>query len=52
YAKIRFCGDQAKHDGLKCFWVDTCCINKSDGAELQNALNSMFRWYRDAARCD
>jgi hypothetical protein len=51
YAKIRFCGDQAKRDGLKFFWVDTCCIDKTDIAELQKALNSMFRWYRNAAKC-
>ncbi|KAK4143612.1 NACHT domain-containing protein [Dichotomopilus funicola] len=51
YAKIQFCGDQAERDGLKYFWVDTCCIDKSDAAELQQALNSMFQWYRDAANC-
>lgn len=51
YAKIRFCGDQAERDGLKYFWVDTCCIDKSDAAELQHALNSMFQWYRNAAKC-
>ena len=51
YAKLRFCGDQAERDGLKFFWVDTCCINKSDGVELQHALNSMFSWYRSAAKC-
>ncbi|KAK0712340.1 hypothetical protein B0T26DRAFT_812897 [Lasiosphaeria miniovina] len=51
YAKIQFCGDQAWLDGLKYFWVDTCCINKSNSVELQHALNSMFRWYREAAKC-
>ncbi|KAK4441872.1 heterokaryon incompatibility protein-domain-containing protein, partial [Podospora aff. communis PSN243] len=51
YAKIRFCGEQAERDGLKYFWVDTCCIDKSDAAELQHALNSMFQWYRNAAKC-
>ncbi|WPJ67031.1 hypothetical protein SMAC4_14110 [Sordaria macrospora] len=51
YAKIRFCRDQAWRDGLKFFWVDTCCIDKSDGAELQHALNSMFHWYRSAVKC-
>ncbi|KAK0710684.1 WD40-repeat-containing domain protein [Lasiosphaeris hirsuta] len=51
YAKIQFCGDKAESDGLKFFWVDTCCIDKSDSAELQDALNSMFRWYRNAAKC-
>jgi hypothetical protein len=26
YAKILFCGEQARRDGLQYFWVDTCCI--------------------------
>ena len=51
YNKIRFCGQQAKLDSLQHFWVDTCCINKSNSAELQKAINSMFRWYRNATRC-
>jgi hypothetical protein len=51
YSKIRFCGEQARHDGLKYFWVDTCCIDKSSSAELSEAINSMFRWYQKAARC-
>ncbi|KAK0626411.1 hypothetical protein B0T14DRAFT_534566 [Immersiella caudata] len=51
YAKIRFCGEQAWRDGLKFFWVDTCCIDKSNNTELQEAINSMFRWYRDATKC-
>ncbi|KAK4166239.1 HET-R [Cladorrhinum sp. PSN259] len=51
YAKLQFCGDQAKRDELEYFWIDTCCIDKSSAAELQNALNSMFRWYSGAARC-
>jgi hypothetical protein len=51
YEKIRFCGDQARQHGLRYFWVDTCCIDKSSSAELQKAICSMFRWYRDAERC-
>ncbi|KAH8745626.1 hypothetical protein BGZ57DRAFT_946215 [Hyaloscypha finlandica] len=31
--------------------VDTCCIDKSNSTELSEAINSMFRWYRNAARC-
>jgi heterokaryon incompatibility protein (HET) len=49
--KIRFCGEQAKRDGLQHFWVDTCCIDKSSSTELHEAINSMFYWYRDAAKC-
>jgi heterokaryon incompatibility protein (HET) len=51
YEKIRFCGEQARHDGFPYFWVDTCCIDKSNNSELTEAINSMFRWYRDAAKC-
>jgi hypothetical protein len=51
YEKIRFCGEQARRDRLEYFWVDTCCINKANYAELQYALNSMFCWYRNATRC-
>lgn len=51
YAKIRFCGKQARRDGIEYFWVDTCCINKSNLVELSEAIVSMFRWYRDAKKC-
>ena len=51
YDKIRFCGEQARRDGLQYSWVDTCCIDKSDSTELSEAINSMFRWYRNAAKC-
>ena len=51
YKKIKFCGKQAQKDGLRYFWVDSCCIDKSSSAELQEAINTMFRWYRDTARC-
>ena len=51
YRKIEFCGKQAASDGLEYFWVDTCCIDKSNNAELAEAINSMFRWYRNAAKC-
>ncbi len=51
FAKIRNCAKQALEDGLDYFWIDTCCIDKSSSAELSEAINSMFRWYRDAAIC-
>lgn len=51
YEKIRFCTEQAASDGLQYFWVDTCCIDKSSSAELSEAINSMFRWYHQAAKC-
>jgi len=51
YRKIRFCGKQAKNDGLEFFWVDSCCIDKRSSAELSEAINSMFNWYQKAAKC-
>ena len=51
YDKLRFCAQQAADDGLQYFWVATCCIDKSSSAELQEAINSMFRWYQNAAKC-
>lgn len=51
YRKLQFCADQAAKHGLRYFWVDTCCIDKSSSAELSEAINSMFAWYRDATRC-
>jgi Heterokaryon incompatibility protein (HET) len=51
YKKLHFCAERAAHDGLQYFWVDTCCIDKSNNTELSEAINSMFRWYRDATKC-
>ncbi|KAF2452329.1 heterokaryon incompatibility protein-domain-containing protein, partial [Lineolata rhizophorae] len=51
WKKIQFCADQAAADGLQYFWIDTCCIDKRNAVELGAAINSMFRWYQNAARC-
>ncbi|KAI0471363.1 heterokaryon incompatibility protein-domain-containing protein [Xylaria cf. heliscus] len=51
YWKVEFCGSKAASEGYKYFWVDTCCIDKSNSTELQEAINSMFRWYQSSARC-
>ena len=51
FKKIQFCADQAARDGLKYFWVDTCCIDRSNSTELTEAINSMYHWYRRAAKC-
>ena len=51
WRKIQFCAKQAAADGLRYFWIDTCCIDKKNAVELGAAINSMFRWYQNAARC-
>ncbi|KAH8750226.1 hypothetical protein F5883DRAFT_435240, partial [Diaporthe sp. PMI_573] len=42
FDKLEFCAARAEQDGLEYFWVDTCCINKSNKAELSNAINSIY----------
>ncbi|KAM0418808.1 hypothetical protein ACHAPT_012249 [Fusarium lateritium] len=32
-------------------WSDTCCVDKSSSCELDEAIRSMFRWYRNATIC-
>ncbi|EJT82608.1 hypothetical protein GGTG_02581 [Gaeumannomyces tritici R3-111a-1] len=49
--KFQGCCRLATGRGVKYVWIDTCCINKGDGEELREAINSMFRWYRDAEVC-
>lgn len=51
YKKLEFCAGQAVKDGLKHCWIDTCCIDKTNSTELGTAINSMFRWYRQAEKC-
>jgi hypothetical protein len=51
YIKIRRTCEQALRHHLNYVWVDTCCIDKTSSAELSEAINSMFTWYRRARIC-
>ncbi|KAH8755622.1 hypothetical protein F5882DRAFT_482080 [Hyaloscypha sp. PMI_1271] len=51
WKKIEGCCQMASRDQLEWAWVDSCCIDKTSSAELSEAINSMFRWYRDAEVC-
>ncbi|KAF4334717.1 heterokaryon incompatibility protein het-E-1 [Fusarium beomiforme] len=51
WSKIQECCEQAKKDGIDWVWIDTCCIDKRSSAELSEAINSMYAWYRDSAVC-
>jgi hypothetical protein len=44
FFKIECLCKQARLDGLGWAWIDTCCIFKNDSHELQEAINSMFRY--------
>jgi hypothetical protein len=51
FAKILGCCRQALKDTLEWVWVDTCCIDKTSSAELSEAINSMYAWYRSSEIC-
>lgn len=51
FHKIKLTCEQARRGGIGYAWVDTCCINKESSAELSEAINSMFKWYRLATVC-
>jgi len=51
WPKIKSAAEIARKEGYGHIWIDTCCIDKSSSAELSEAINSMFRWYREASIC-
>ncbi|KAK5625917.1 hypothetical protein RRF57_001633 [Xylaria bambusicola] len=51
FIKIRRAAAIAADHGYNHIWVDTCCIDKTSSAELSEAINSMFRWYKKASIC-
>lgn len=51
YLKFRNTLRRAREDGFRHAWIDTCCIDQRSSADVSEAINSMFRWYRDAQTC-
>jgi hypothetical protein len=47
----RFIREQLQAEGIEWLWIDTCCIDQSNPAEVTEAVNSMFCWYSNAALC-
>ncbi|KAJ4363280.1 hypothetical protein N0V95_001183 [Ascochyta clinopodiicola] len=51
FSKVQKTCQQAVKDDYDYVWIDTCCIDKSSSAELSEAINSMFAWYRRSGKC-
>lgn len=51
FSKIEGCCSVAQSARIDWVWIDTCCIDKGSSAELSEAINSMFDWYRAAHIC-
>ncbi|KAF2999659.1 hypothetical protein E8E13_000575 [Curvularia kusanoi] len=41
----------ARENGYMWIWIDSCCIDKSSSVELQEAINSMWRYYAESNVC-
>jgi hypothetical protein len=50
YCKLQKCAQIAQKN-YEYFWIDTCCIDQSSSMELQESINSMYKWYQNAAVC-
>ncbi|KDR70924.1 hypothetical protein GALMADRAFT_813202 [Galerina marginata CBS 339.88] len=48
---VNFCALALNSHHCNLAWIDTCCIDKTSSAELDEAIRSMFRWYRGSAIC-
>ena len=51
FSKLLGACEQAMNDHYEWLWIDTCCIDKTSPAELQEAINSMYEWYKNARWC-
>ena len=51
WTKIEQTRLEAQRCGFNYVWIDSCCIDKTNNAELTESINSMFQWYSDAALC-
>jgi len=51
WEKVRDACYLASMHGHDYLWIDTCCIDKSSSAELSEAINSMYRYYRESVVC-
>lgn len=51
FVKIQGACELALKDGYSWIWIDSCCIDKSSSAELQEAINSMWSYYANSNIC-
>ncbi len=51
FHKIQRACEIALRDSIEWIWIDTNCIHKASSAELIEAINSMYNWYRSAEIC-
>nr|RBR00943.1 hypothetical protein FVER53263_01624 [Fusarium verticillioides] len=51
WKKIEMTCEASRQANILHAWIDTYCIDKRSSAELSEAINSMFAWYRQSSVC-
>lgn len=51
YVKVQNLCRIAREYGVEWVWLDTCNIDKANSTELNEAINSMYKWYANSEFC-
>jgi len=51
YQKIEAACRQAREDGIRYIWVDTCCIKQGSHDDVTASITSMYGYYQNAEVC-
>ncbi|KAK7469151.1 hypothetical protein VKT23_003641, partial [Stygiomarasmius scandens] len=51
YHKIRSACKQARLDGIHYIWIDTCCIQQGNHADVAVNITSMYAYYQNSEVC-
>lgn len=51
FSKVQQACAVARSDRFDYIWIDSCCIDKTSSAELSEAINLMYHWYKEAQVC-
>ena len=51
FSKVEKACHRASQDGYDWIWIDSCCIDKSSSAVLQESINSMWNYYASGNIC-
>lgn len=43
--------EKSRELGFTYAWINTCCIDKIGSAQLKEAFNSMYAWYKNSSVC-
>ncbi|CAN9166711.1 unnamed protein product [Alternaria alternata] len=51
FLKVQGACALALQNGYEWIWIDSCCIDKSSSAELQETINLMWKYYKESNIC-